>query len=204
MKSLTDNVAVMGTGQENNLDDDKKLYREQPYNIEAEQVLLGTILTNNESVNRIGDFLASEHFFLEVHKKIFAAISKFIDKGLVANPVTLKGYFENDEMFVEIGGAKYLNTIAALSTGIINIRNYADIIYSLAISRQLISVGEDMVNEAYGNTGDERASEQIERTEQKLFNLASEGSSDSSFTSLRLSVGDAITSAENEIGRAHV
>jgi len=198
MKSSTDNVATIKSDQ---TDDDKKLYREIPYNIEAEQILLGTILTNNESINRMGDFLGTEHFFLEVHKKIFSAIVKFVDKGLVANPVTLKGYFENDEMFVEIGGAKYLNTIAALSTGIIEIRTHADIIYSLAISRQLISVGEDMVNDAYGNTGDERASEQIEKTEQKLFNLASEGSSDSSFTSLRLSVGDAIASAENAARR---
>ena len=171
-------------------------YREAPYNLEAEQAALGAILVNNESLNRIGDFLRPEHFYEPVHRRIFEAIERFTDRGLIATPVTLKSLFDSDAGLTELGGAAYLAKLAGLGGSILDIRSHASIVYSLAISRSLITIGTDMVTEAYESGGEKRASEQIERAEHRLFTLASEGSSDTNFHGLRGSVQRAIESAD--------
>ncbi len=172
-------------------------YREVPYNIEAEQIVLGAVLTNNEALNRIADFLRDDCFYEPVHRDIYSAIEQMNDKGLIASPVTLKNRFDKHEALSDVGGANYLAKLAGLASGIVNIKEYALIIYNLSISRQLIDIGEDMVNNAYSSSGEERASSQIEYSEQKLFNLASEGSSDSNFENIKLSVTKAIEMADH-------
>src|SRR3954467_12661468 len=79
-------------------------YREAPCNIEAEQALLGALLVNNDALQHIGDQLRSEHFYEPLHSRIFEAIHKFHDKGLIANPITLKHFFDQDEALADIGG----------------------------------------------------------------------------------------------------
>jgi len=172
-------------------------YRELPYNAEAEQVLLGSILTNNELLNRIADFLTAEHFYEPVHKRIYEAISRYLERGLAATPVTLKTQFDKDEALVDIGGATYLTKLAGLSTGIINVLDYARIIYDLSLRRSLIEIGGDLVNDAYKD--DETtplAADQIEKVEHRLFSLASEGLSERAFQHLKSSLAEAIIRAE--------
>jgi len=176
-------------------------YREVPYNIEAEQMVLGAILTDNEALSRIGDFLTPEHFYIPVHKRILEAILRFNDRGLIATPVTLKNQFDQDEDLAEIGGATYLARLASLCSGILDVRHFASLVYSLAMSRELIHIGSDMVNDAYTSTGEERASEQIERVEQKLFTLSSEGNSDSSFAPLKIALQESLRAAEEAAKR---
>ena len=173
-----------------------KEYRELPQNVEAEQAVLGAVLINNESLNQIADFLREEHFFEPVHQRIYAAITRFQDRGLIASPVTLKNQFDQDEALTELGGASYLATLAGLAGGIIDVRDHASIVYSLAVSRQLITIGGDMVNEAYKSGGEERASEQVERAEQRLFNLASQGNSDAAFKNIKWALAEAIEMAD--------
>ena len=144
-------------------------YRQPPHNMEAEQALLGAILTNNEAANRIGDYLREEHFFVPVHQRIFAAATKLIERGQIANPVTLKQYFELDDSLTDVGGAQYLARMAAAATTIINVEHYARTIFDLAIRRGLIDIGEDMVNDAFDANIDSEASKQIEAAEQRLF-----------------------------------
>jgi len=172
-------------------------YRELPYNAEAEQVLLGSILTNNELLNRISDFLIADHFYEPVHKRIYEAITRYLDRGLAASPITLKNQFDKDEALADIGGATYLTRLAGLSTGIINILDHARIIYDLALRRKLIDIGSDMVNEAYKDDSAARlAADQIEIVEHQLFSLASEGLSERSFQPLKVSLTEAISRAE--------
>ena len=171
-------------------------YREVPYNIEAEQAVLGAILVNNEAINRIGDFLRAEHFYEPVHQRIYETIEHFNERGLIASPVTMKNKFDQDEALEELGGATYLARIAGLASGVMNIYDHASIVYSLAISRHLIEIGTDMVNDAYNSGGELRASEQIEQAEHRLFNLASEGNSDSSFANIKFSLTEAIDTAD--------
>ncbi len=174
----------------------EELLRQPPANVEAEQGLLGAILTNNDQLNRMGDMLLAEHFYEPIHQRIYAAILNFHDRGMIASPVTLKHYFEQDEALKEHGGGQYLVKLAASAIHVINIRDYADTIYDLALKRQLIGIGEEVVNNAYSPNIDESAETQIEAAEQKLFNLSAEGSSDKGFQSIRNSVAEAVARAE--------
>ncbi len=86
--------------------DDDITYRALPHNDEAEQALLGAMLVNNEVANRVSGFLRPEHFFQPVHGRLHVAIIKLVERGQIANPVTLKQYFEGDEALANIGGAQ--------------------------------------------------------------------------------------------------
>jgi len=172
-------------------------FRQPPHNMEAEQAILGAILVNNEAMHHIGSSLRSEHFYVPVHQRIFAAIQSLFDKGLIANPITLKSHFDQDEGLQEIGGGGYLVRLAAASVAIINVRNYSSIIYDSSQKRSLISIGEEVVNTAFKNDLDVAATEQIEQAEQKLFNLASEGTSENSFRQIKHSMIEAIERVEH-------
>jgi len=87
--------------------------REAPSNIEAEQALLGAILVNNLALNHVSDRLRPEHFYEPIHHRIYEAIQHLHDKGQIANPVTLKHYFDRDAALADIGGAEYLARLAA-------------------------------------------------------------------------------------------
>lgn len=167
-------------------------YREPPHNEEAEKLVLGAILTDNEAMNRVGDFLTSQHFYLPVHQRIFDAILRFQDRGMIASPVTLKNQFDKDEALDELGGAAYLAEIAGMASTILDVKAHASVVYSLAVSRELIHIGTDMVNLAHESNGEKRASEQIEISEHKLFSLASQGNSETSFQHLKGSLTEAI------------
>jgi replicative DNA helicase len=167
-------------------------FRKPPFNTEAEQYILGAVINNNENVNKIADFLLPEHFYEPVHQKIYQTILNFFDKGIPANAVTMKNHFEGDESLKEVGGATYLLKLSGFASGIINVREYAQMVYNMFVARQLIDIGEDMVNDAFKTTGEDTANLQIEKSEQKLFTLASEGVSESNFTQIKTSLGKAI------------
>ncbi|MEE8274970.1 MAG: DnaB-like helicase N-terminal domain-containing protein, partial [Alphaproteobacteria bacterium] len=160
---------------------DGAAYRTLPHNIEAEQALLGAMLVNNEAANRVSAFLRPEHFFHQIHGRIFAAIVKMVERGQIATPVTLKHYFENDAALTDIGGAQYLARLAGSAVTIINAEDYGRTIHDLFLRRELIRLGEDVVNTAFDFHVDTPAREQIEATEQHLFTLAEEGQYDGGF-----------------------
>lgn len=177
-------------------DQESPLYRVKPQNIQAEQALIGALLVNNELISRTGDFLRFDHFGEPVHQRIFQAIVSYMDRGLVASPVTLKTYFERDESLTDVGGADYLIHLAAAATSVINLETYAKIIYDLYLRRSLIEVGEDIVNNGYDHQIHAPAISQLENAEQRLFNLASLGSADKGFVPLKISLSNAVLAAE--------
>ena len=147
--------------------------RSRPHNIEAEQALLGAILVNNAAYQRVAEFLRPEHFAQRACMAAsIAAIGKLIERGQIANPVTLKNLFDQDGALAEIGGAQYLARLAASAVTIINAEDYGRTIHDLYLRRQLITLGEDVVNDAFSHDLDGRRVEQIERAEKKLFDLA--------------------------------
>jgi replicative DNA helicase len=157
-------------------------FRQAPHNIEAEQALLGAILVNNEAFYRISDFLEPKHFFDPLHQKIHEISSQLIRAGKIATPVTLKT-FMNDAA-IDVGGmtvAQYLGRLAAEATTIINAEDYGRAIYDLAIRRNLILIGEGMVNVAYDAPVDMPPRTQIEDAEKSLFELAETGRYDGGF-----------------------
>ena len=178
-------------------DADPELIRTPPYNTEAEQALLGALLINNAAHPRVSEFLQPEHFGNAVHARIYAAMGKLIGRGQVANPVTLKNLFDQDGALTEIGGAQYLARLAGAAVTIINAEDYGRTIHDLYLRRQLIALGEDVVNDAFRHDLDDRATEQIERAEKKLFDLATAGQAEGGFRDFAGALTSAITIAES-------
>jgi replicative DNA helicase len=177
-------------------------YRSPPHNIEAEQALLGAILVNNSAYHRVSDFLLPEHFAQGVHGRIYAAIAKLIERGQIANPVTLKGYFDQDEALADIGGAQYLVRLSTSVVTIINAEDYGRTIHDLFLRRQLINIGEETVNDAYSHDLERDARAQIETTEKKLFDLAMSGQPEGGFRAFSQALTEAIVMAEAAFKRS--
>ena len=175
---------------------DPEPIRTPPYNTEAEQALLGAMLINNAAYPRVSEFLMGEHFGNAVHARIYAAIGKLIDRGQIANPVTLKNLFDQDGALAEIGGAQYLARLAGAAVTIINAEDYGRAIHDLYLRRQLIALGEDVVNDAFRHDLDDHATEQIERAERRLFELATAGENEGGFQAFASALTSAISSAE--------
>ncbi len=147
-------------------------FRSPPQNLEAEQALLGAILSNNEASDRVSNFLTADHFSEAVHSRIYEAATTLIRMGKLATAVTLKSHFENDATLKEIGGTAYLGRLAASATTIINAEEYGRTIYELAQRRKLIGIGTDVVNEAFEPDIEINSKEMIEKAEQALYGLA--------------------------------
>jgi replicative DNA helicase len=171
-------------------------YRTPPQNTEIEAALLGAILTDNRALERVSDFLRADHFAEPVHERIYAAIEKLSETGQVASPLTLKHVFERDAALVDAGGAEYLFEIAATAPNIINVPDYGRTIHDLYLRRQLITLGEDMVNESFEPDLNSNAGELIEVAEQKLYDLSNIGELERGIVSLPDAVRMAIESAE--------
>jgi replicative DNA helicase len=175
---------------------DQELGRTPPYNPDAEQTLLGALLINNAAYLRVSEFLQAEHFGNAIHGRIFAAIGKLVDRGQIANPVTLKSLFDQDASLIEVGGAQYLARLAGAAVTIINAEDYGRAIYDLHVRRELIALGEDVVNDAFRQDLDDPPREQIERTEKKLFDLATTGQAEGGFRLFSATLTSAINNAE--------
>ncbi|MGH7031124.1 MAG: DnaB-like helicase C-terminal domain-containing protein, partial [Stellaceae bacterium] len=181
---------------------DPAVIRTPPFNTEAEQALLGAMLINNAAYPRVSEFLLAEHFGNAVHARIFASIGKLIERGQIANPITLKNLFDQDGALAEIGGAQYLVQLVSGAVTIINAEDYGRAIHDLYLRRQLIALGEDMVNEAFRHDLDDLALQQIERAEKKLFDLATSGQSEGGFRVFSVPLTSAINMAEAAFKRS--
>ncbi len=170
--------------------------RAPPTNIEAEQALLAAILGNNRNYERVADFLQSRHFADPGHARIFDACATLIDRGQVANAVTLKNIFENDGDLEDVGGHQYLADLQAAHLTVINVEHYARTIHDLYLRRQLIDLGESIVNDAYEVSLDASAHDHIESAESQLFTLAETGQSQGDFKSFNTALVEAIEQAE--------
>ena len=171
-------------------------FRTLPHNVEAEKAFLGAVFVNNRAYERVSDFLKAEHFALAQHGRIYEACARLIERGQIADPITLKHLFEQDELLADIGGPAYLAELAASAVTVINAGEYGRIIYDLYLRRELIGLGEDVVNRAYRPEAEERASEQIETAEQRLYDLATTGEVEGGFAPFKQSVLEAIRMAE--------
>src|SRR3954465_12784861 len=147
-------------------------YRNAPQNIEAEQAVLGAIIVNNEAFYRVSDFLEPQHFFEPIHQQIYELASNLIRAGKVATPVTLKTFLPSDMDIGGLNASQYLARLAAEATTVINASAYGRTISGLAVRRNLIRIGEDMVNQAFEAPVDFAPREQIEDAERKLYEIA--------------------------------
>lgn len=166
-----------------------------PHNVEAEQQLLGTILTNNDVYDRIAALVKAEHFFDPVHQRIFEIAVARIQKNALASPVTLKGYLEDDEGLKAVGGPAYLARIAGSAISAFAARDYAQMIYDLAVRRELIRLGQDITARARTIEVDNEPKDQISAAEQQLYTLGEKGTVEKGFVSFLKASTEAVQSA---------
>jgi replicative DNA helicase len=170
---------------ENNLSIVKDQFKELPNNIEAEQAVIGSLLVNNEIFDEISVILDGDKkndfgdkFYDPMHQKIYNAIESMVFRGMLANPITLKNYFEDEKD--EINISEYLVKITKFSTSVRQAIEYSRIIYDMFVRRELIKISEQTVDNAKITDLDKNGQSIIEDTERQLFDLAEKGSFNSS------------------------
>ncbi len=163
---------------ENNLSIVKDQFKELPNNIEAEQAVIGSILVSNDIFDEINTIISSINFYDPMHQKIFEAVESLIYKGMLANPITLKNYFEDEKDDLNI--PEYLVKITKFSTSVRQAIEYSKIIYDMFVRRELIKISEQTIDSAKINDLDINGQSIIENSERLLFDLAEKGSFNSS------------------------
>ena len=160
----------------NNLDN------KQPSNLEAEQALLGSILVNNDIIDEVSTIINSSIFYDPAHIKIYEVIESLNNKGMIANPITLKNFFEKDNMLSEVGGTEYLVKLTRFSGSSKQAVDYAKIIHEMYLRRELVLISDKLSDDTLNaNAQEQNAENIIESTEKSLFDLAERGSFSQSF-----------------------
>ena len=186
----------------NNLTLVKDNFKELPNNIEAEQAVLGSILVSNEIFDEINTLISHKNFYDPMHQKIFEAIENLIFKGMLANPITLKNYFENQKDDINI--PEYLVKITKFSTSSRQAIEYSKIIYDMFVRRELIKISENTIDTAKLNDLNISGQNIIENSEKLLFDLAEKGSFSSSLVkfddAMKFTIEMATNAYKNEEG----
>ena len=159
---------------------DITLEKIQPSNLEAEQALLGSIMVNNDVIDEVSTIITPASFYDPAHIKIYEVIEILNNKGMIANPITLKNYFEKDDMLKEVGGTEYLVKLTRFSGSTKQAVDYAKIIHEMYLRRELVLISDNLSSETL-NAKEQGAEKIIENTEKSLFDLAERGSFSQSF-----------------------
>jgi replicative DNA helicase len=187
---------------ENNLSIVKDQFKELPNNIEAEQAVIGSILVSNEIFDDINTMIEASNFYDPMHQKIFESISSLIYKGLLANPITLKNYFEDEKDDLNV--PEYLVKVTKFSTSVRQAIEYSKIIYDMFVRRELIKISEQTVDDVKINDLETNGQNIIENTEKSLFELAEKGSANSNIMAfdkaLKQTIDMATAAYKNEGG----
>ena len=178
---------------ENNLSIVKDKFKELPNNIEAEQSVIGSILVTNEIFDEISTVISNINFYDPMHQKIFNAIESLIYKGMLANPITLKNYFEDEKDALNV--PEYLVKITKFSTSVRQAIEYSKIIYDMFVRRELIKISEQTIDNAKINDVDTNGQDIIEKSERLLFDLAEKGSFNSTLVKFDVAVKQTIEMA---------
>jgi len=178
---------------------------QMPCNIEAEQAVIASILVSNDIYDEISPILDAQKFFDPIHVKIYETIETLISKGLLANPITLKNFFENNEGLKELGGQEYLIKITKFSTSVKQAVGYANIVQEMHLRRELIKISQSISDEAYTNKETGTSGETIiQDAEKSLFDLAERGHFNQSFmkfdNALKQTIEMAKSAYQNEEG----
>ena len=172
-----------------------------PVSLDAEQAILGAILFDNEIFYRASAFLKDEHFYDPIHQLIFGACGDLITSGRLASPVTLDTFLSSSSGFIEAGGKKYLEQLAANVPSTAGAVDYAKIVFDLSVCRGLMSIGSEMADRAKVSSLDDRPQIQLEDAEQALYKLAETGKYGGGFKTFRSAITEAIELANAAVKR---
>jgi replicative DNA helicase len=166
-----------------------------PSNIEAEQSLIGSVLVNNDIIDEISNIVNSGKFFDPIHRKIYEVVENLNNKGMIANPITLKNYFENDSGLSEVGGVDYLVKLTRFSSSIKQAIDYAKIIHEMYVKRELIFISDGIEDQAKDDQAEKTGENIIEDAEKSLFDLAERGNFSQTFMKFNHAVDQTIEMA---------
>ena len=176
----------------------EKSKKQMPCNIEAEQAVIGSLLVSNDIYDEISPVLDPQKFFDPIHVKLYETIEKLISKGLLANPITLKNHFENNEGLKELGGQEYLIKITKFSTSVKQAIDYANIVQEMHVRRELIKISQSVLDEASTNADVSTSGvEIIQNAEKSLFDLAERGHFNQSFIKFESALKQTIEMAKS-------
>ncbi len=173
------------------------LERKLPSNIDAEQALIGSVLVNNDIIDEVANIINFKEFYDPVHSKIYDEIEKLHNKGMIANPITLKTLFDKDENLTEIGGTEYLVRLTRLSSSVKQSIDYAKIIHEKFVKRELFKISESLSEDAVDEKIEKTGEEIIQDTEKLLFDLAERGTFNQSFLKFDQALDQTIEMATN-------
>ncbi len=168
-----------------------------PSNIEAEQALLGSILVNNDIIDEISNIITNKDFYDPLHSKIYSLIENLHNKGMIANPITLKNSFEKDENLSEIGGTEYLVKLTRFSSSVKQSVDYAKIIHEKFVRRELVQISEKLSDDSVDESAEKTGEKIIQDTEKLLFDLAERGTFNQSFLKFNQALDQTIEMATN-------
>ncbi len=169
---------------------------EIPSNIEAEQHLLGSVLVNNDIIDEISNTINAEKFYDPIHLKIYEVIENLNSKGMIANPITLKNYFEKNQGLDDVGGVEYLVKLTRFSSSVKQAIDYAKIVHENYVKRELIKISQHIKDNTLNVEEDKTSELIIEDAEKLLFDLAERGTFSQSFMKFNLALDQSITMAE--------
>src|SRR5215467_7272323 len=175
--------------------------RQLPYDVDVEQALLGAILVDNYSLERVSSSLKPEHFYDPLHQRIYEAIDRMWAKGHAVTPLTLKALLGDDPGLAEVGGQAYLVSLARAAPALPNVRDYARILADFAMRRELIRIGEDIVNTAYEAPIEVSPGEQLEEAEKALYRVAERNRYGEGPLGFDVALAQAVQQAEHALAR---
>ena len=144
------------------------LENKQPSNLEAEQALLGSILVNNDIIDEVST-LVNSNIFDPAHVKIYEVIENLNNKGMIANPITLKNYFEKDDMLDEVGGTEYLVKLTRFSGSVKQAIDYGKIIHEMYLRRELVQISDKLTNDTINASSQEQNAKALLKALKNLF-----------------------------------
>jgi len=146
-----------------------------PHSQEAESSVLGGLLLDNNSWDKVGDLLVEADFYRYEHRLVFASITSLVNANRPADVITVFEQMQSQGKAEEVGGLAYLNSLAQYVPSSANIRRYAEIVRERSILRKLVSVSDEIATSAL-NTNGRPVTNILDEAEQKIFSIGEEGS----------------------------
>lgn len=167
-----------------------------PTNLEAEQAVLAAVLMNNRALERVSEFLMPQHFSHPAHQEIFKLAQRFFSSGTPFDIITAKNYLDQQGTLESVGGVDYLTELAGAGATVVNVEQYGRIVYENAMRRDLINLGQSIIDSAFIEDLDNPVGRQMEVAEQKLFDMATAGTSEREVASIATALQAALQEAE--------
>jgi len=142
-----------------------------PHSLEAEQSVLGGLLLDNEAWDRVGERVVAQDFYSRSHRIIFETIGALIELGEPVDLITLSEALENDQKLDDAGGFVYLAEMMKNTPSAANITAYAEIVRERAVTREMISVANEIAEAGFDTQG-RTSADLLDFAETKVFQIA--------------------------------